>query len=408
MAGRQTGNRVRVGSFDLRDDLKLNDWMARRNAQVAGRDKAEQAGRQAWVNSIRTGNGVDASQPSQIRAVGMSALSGQPTSTNLSHGNNANEPRDGHRRWTAGGARAFPGASGLDRSPGARAIVGDAARTAGLAPGAVRGAWRTVEDIGHGLDFIGRLMDPYDAETSPRGEAAWDNLFRAGKGVFHYATNAISNPKSVADDVGAGLRRFQVKIDPAASPPASTLAGEAVRNFNIGLNRGEAGFDAASLLYGGAEAEGLAELGRVSEGAGAAQYLARGYPNGLSEYFATPYRGGGHHFLPKRTELPAWMEGGPVPSVISDSPLFLLKPRNMSTGDFLERHFNVDPLYRGGKIPAEFGGGSWSGRDLDWKKYDQLGRLWYGSPAPLKSVVGAGVVGAGAAVDKSWNGEGPP
>jgi hypothetical protein len=296
----------------------------------------------------------------------------------------------------------------LDRNPGTRKIVGDAARTAGLAPGAARGAWHTVEDIGNSLDFLGRLMDPYDAERSPRGDAAWDKVFRAGKGAFDYTTNAISNPKMVANDVGTGLRSFQVKVDPAASSPAGTLAAEAARNFNIGLNRGEAAFDAASLLYGGAEAKGLAELGTFSNEAAAAKYMARGYPNGLSDYFATPYDGEGHHFLPKRIELPVWLGGGPVPSVIRDSPFFLLKPSNITKGDFFERHFRVDPSYRGGKVPARFGGGGWSGRHLGWQKHDRLGRLWYGSPTPLKAVAGAGIAGVGASVDQVRNGEGPP
>jgi hypothetical protein len=86
--------------------------------------------------------------------------------------------------------------------------------------------------------------------------------------------------------------------------------------------------------------------------------------------------------------------------MISDSPFFLLKPEGIETGDMLERHYNVDPLYRGGKIPAEFGGGSWSGKELGWEKYDQLGRLWHGAPMPLKAVAGGGVVGAGALVDQ--------
>jgi hypothetical protein len=208
--------------------------------------------------------------------------------------------------------------------------------------------------------------------------------------------------------VGAGLRKFQIKVDPGASSPASTLAGEAIRNFHIGLNQGEAAFDAGSLLYGGAEAKGLAELGRASEEAAAAKYLARGYPKELSDYFATPYDGQGHHSLPKRTKLPAWLGGGPVSPIVSDSPFFLLKPSNMTKGDFFERHFQVDPHYGGGKIPKEFGGGRWSGKELGWQKYDQLGRFWYGSPAPLKVVAGAGAVGAGAAVDQVWNGKGPP
>jgi hypothetical protein len=80
----------------------------------------------------------------------------------------------------------------------------------------------------------------------------------------------------------------------------------------------------------------------------------------------------------------------------------------MSKGDFYERHFQVDPSYYGGRIPKEFGGGRWSGKELGWQKHDRLGRLWYGSPAPLKAAVGAGIIGTGAAVDQVWDGEGPP
>ena len=162
------------------------------------------------------------------------------------------------------------------------------------------------------------------------------------------------------------------------------------------------------MLYGGGEAKGLIELGKASERVGAAKYLAQGYPAGLSDYFATPYKGMGHHYLPQRTKLPPWLGGGPVPPAISDSPFFLLKPRDVSTGDFYQRHFQVDPQYGGGKVPNKFGGGGWRGDALGWQKYDRLGRLWYGSPAPLKAVAGTAVVGAGAAVDQVWDGEGPP
>ena len=408
MAGRQTGNRVRVGPFDLNDDLSPDEWVARRNAQVAQKGRAELAGRKAWTDSIRTAKNLNASQPSHIVALGMWSLSGQRSQPNSDHGYNPNEPRDEHGRWTTGGAATSQQGSWLDRNPLARAIVGNEAQRAGLAPGVARGAWHTAEDVGHGLEFIGRIANPYDAKLSPRGGSALDVLARAAAGVVDYTANAVSNPKVVANDIGAGVRRLQIKVDPGASPPASTLAGEAARNFNIGLNRGEALFDVGSLLYGGAEAKGLAELGKVVEETGTAKYLARGYPEGLSDYFATPYAGEGHHSLPKRMKLPAWLGGGPISPVISNSALFLLKPPNVSTGDFFERHFRVDPHYYGGKIRKEFGGGRWSGKDLGWQKYDRLGRLWHGSPTPLKAAAGAGVVGAGAAVDQVSNGEGAP
>jgi hypothetical protein len=109
MAGHQAGNRVRVGPFDLHDDLNPDEWVARRNAQVAQRGRAELAGRQAWENSIRTGQGLNASQPGHLRAIGMQALSGQPARTNPGHGYNPDEPRDERGRWTTGGAAASPG-----------------------------------------------------------------------------------------------------------------------------------------------------------------------------------------------------------------------------------------------------------------------------------------------------------
>ena len=183
--------------------------------------------------------------------------------------------------------------------------------------------------------------------------------------------------------------------------------GEMRRQADLGLNQGELLFDVGSLLYGGAEAKGLTRLAKAGEAQGAEKWLARGVSPGLADYFATPYTGIGHHYLPRRSKLPPWLGGGPVPPVISDSPFFLLRPGGISTGDMLELHFKVDPKYRGGSIPAEFGGGSWSGDALGWEKYDQLGRLWYGAPAPLKAAAGSGVVGAGALVDQI-DGEGAP
>jgi hypothetical protein len=254
------------------------------------------------------------------------------------------------------------------------------------------------------LYFLSRFMRPLDVETV----AALDDVFRAGKNLVDYTRNAISNPTDVANDVAGDLRRFRVKVDPTASRPADTLWGEAARNFNVGLNGGEALFDLASLLGGAAEVKALAKLGKVAKVAGPAKYVARGYPGRVANYFAEPYDGLGHHFVPRRTKLPAFMGGGPVPSVISDSPFFLLKPRNMSKGDFFERHFQVDPHYYGGKIRADFGGGGWSGRKLGWEKRGLPGRIWYGSPLPLKAVAGAGMFGAGGVVDQIWNEDGQP
>ena len=92
--------------------------------------------------------------------------------------------------------------------------------------------------------------------------------------------------------------------------------------------------------------------------------------------------------------------GGNMPRVILESPFNVLKPRGLTTGEMQELHFRVDPKFNGGKIRAEFGGGTWSGADLGWEKYGRPGRVWYGAPGPLKAAVGTPLaIGAGAAVD---------
>jgi hypothetical protein len=232
-----------------------------------------------------------------------------------------------------------------------------------------------------------------DAATSPRGEAAWDKVAGAAKAGANYVRS--STPKKVAHDIGDQLHRFRARVDPTATSQAPTLAGEVERNLRIGLNQGELAVDVGSALYGGAELTGLKEVAGLSKAATPAKYLARGYPRGLSEYFATQYKGIGHHFIPKRFE-----EDYGVPRAIIESPFFRRKPRGVSTGDFYELHHGVDPKYRGGKIHQDFGGGRWSGDELGWQKRGLLGRLWYGSPSQVKAaVIGPPVVGAGALVD---------
>lgn len=381
MAENRTGKGSRAGPLN-RDDKApaLEYWMTRGMGQ---------SGQGSATN--RNGPQVQASD-------------GKPTRTNRPQGYNPNEPRDEHGRWTAGGGAMAQRRNWMDRSPGMRKAVGNAALMVGRVPGIARGALHTVEGAAQGLGFAARLINPYDHVDDP-SNSAWMQVLRAGKGAFDYTEKGISNPKVVADDIGAGLHRFQIEIDPNASPAADTLWGEATRNFNIGENQGEAAFDVGSFLFGGAAAKELAAMGGISKEALMAKYAARGYSKPISEYFSEPYTGEGHHFLPKRVDLPKWLGGGPIPRWIKDSPFFLLRPPNMSRGDFYKLHHGVDPHYHGGKVQKKFGGGGWSGKKLGWTKYDQLGRLWHGSPAPLKAAVG-GSASIGAATHQISTGEG--
>lgn len=121
--------------------------------------------------------------------------------------------------------------------------------------------------------------------------------------------------------------------------------------------------------------------------ADSAKFLEQGFNPTQADYLAAPYEGMGHHFVPRRSGLP---------SFISDSPFNVLKPRDISRGDFYELHYKVDPHFNGTGLPPRFGGGSWSGKSLGLEKYGPVGRLWYGSPTPLKLTAGAAAAGAGA------------
>ena len=83
MAGHGAGGSQRAEQFDSSDDdLAINDWMAGRNAQIAWRRGASLAGR-------------------ELAHTGQSA---NPSARTNSRGYNPDEPRDGHGRWTTGGA----------------------------------------------------------------------------------------------------------------------------------------------------------------------------------------------------------------------------------------------------------------------------------------------------------------
>jgi hypothetical protein len=377
----------------------MEDFYKRRQREVAHfGEQAAAAARDAYGRAIRAGENLNLPTSGDVMRYGADILRG---TTAQSQSPPPPAPTSG--AGTTGGQNPDAPApktaeTWLDRSPIAKAVAGDAVRYASLLPGAARGAWNTAKDVVNGVNFASRLFDPYNAESSPRGEAAWDKVFQGADGLIRSTGNAIAHPQSAIDSARTGLEHLNVRLDPRARPTARTFGGEVRRQAEVGLNQGELLFDAGSLLYGGAK--GLTGLAKAAEAAGPEKYLTRGIEPGLADYFATPYTGGGHHYWPRRTNLPSWLGGGPLPTMISDSPILLLKPEGIETGAMLERHYKVDPHYHGGSIPAEFGGGSWSGKDLGWEKYDQLGRLWYGAPTPLKAAAGGGVVGAGAVVDQ--------
>jgi hypothetical protein len=65
--------------FAQRDSVPIDDWMNSRNAEVTQRDAYDAAGRERWENSNRSGDYLDASQPSDVVALGNATWATTPS-----------------------------------------------------------------------------------------------------------------------------------------------------------------------------------------------------------------------------------------------------------------------------------------------------------------------------------------
>lgn len=264
-------------------------------------------------------------------------------------------------------------------------------------------------DLWDGAIFASRLMDPLDAEYSPKGQAAWDQVFRGAATTVDATTRGISkagdmiaNPRATVQAAAEGAEQF-LKRSLEAPHQSDTFTGELERQARLGLDDGQLAFDLGSLLYGGLEARGVLGLGKL---AGREKYISWGLRPGAADYFATRYTGIGHHVIQKNSTLPKILGGGPYPNWLVESPLMRVRPQDIETGEFFRRHHGVDNHYQGGKVPAQYGGGGWSGKKLGWQKYVGPERVWFGTPTPVKVVVGSTGAGVGMAVDY-WDGAEP-
>lgn len=293
----------------------------------------------------------------------------------------------------------------LDESSTARAIGGELAREVGNVAGVARGGWHAAEGLYEGAAFVHRLASPFDGLMSPPGESAREQLITFGRGIGEYVKKGVTDPQSVARDVRDKAHQMRVDLDPTAAPAAPTFSGEIRRNFDIGQNQGELAFDVGSLAVGGPLAKTVGKLGGATKAASAEKYMAQGFSPGGAAYLALPYKGKGHHVIPRRYRLPPLLGGGELPRALTESEFFVLKPEGMTRGDFYELHRGVDGHFYGTRLPRRVGGERWSAKDLGLKKYDQLGRIWHGSPAPLKARAGGLTAGAGALAYDSKEGQ---
>ena len=288
------------------------------------------------------------------------------------------------------------------RNPSTRSAGIEVAREAGNVAGVVKGGVHAVQGLANGAAFAGRLVNSFDPLISPRGESAAEQLGRglvdAGRGAVDYVTEGVADPQSVVRDFKQVGRQWRRDLDPSATPAAPTFAGELRRNFDIGQNQGEVAFDVGSLVVGGPAAKAAGKLGAFAKASSPAKYLAQGASPKLAAYLAEPYPSSamGHHFIPRRYELPEILGGGRLPRSYSDGPFNKLAPEGITRGDMYELHYEVDPKFKVARLPRRVGGSVWRGAAIGLRKHGLAGRLWYGSPAPLKARVGGLGASAGA------------
>lgn len=308
----------------------------------------------------------------------------------------------------AGKSRAQQFLDNADRlvakgEPGVRALVQRQVGNAGLIAGNVVGVIDGVKDTAAGLRDAGgfalRLLNPADAFTHERGEAAWDELFGGlhdvGTGAVALGTQLVEDPKTALHDAGEAVRRKRRELDPRATSVAPTLEGEFRRNLGIGRNQGKLLVELAPYAVGGGEVRGALALAATTKASRVAKYIDQGFTRRKANYLAQPYKGMGHHsIIPRRAKLPDFLGGGPVPKVILDSPFNVLAPPGITRGDFYELHYGVDSDFTGARLRGAPRGGGWSGKRLGLGRYSLPERIWRGTPnATRQAIATTGTVG---------------
>jgi hypothetical protein len=365
------------GNGDLRDEI--DDWMEHRKAAVGQfiRD-AEAAGRRAWNDATRTGQEALGRTQSELARLGAQQL------------------RQSRAGPGVAGRSAKPAPNGwLDRSSAAKAAAGDVAHIAGNIAGIGRGVFHSAESLGQGARFATRLLDPTEPAIKGPSNSTWGQMFNSAQGLVDYADKAIRQPRSVASDLQNLGHRLYVDTLSRATPVADTFGGEMERNFKLGANQGELGWDVGSLAFGGAASKALRELSPP------AKYVGQGFTPAQADYLAAPYEGMGHHHVPR------WAAKAlGLPPSLSDSIFNVLNPRGMSRGDFYALHYQVDPHFRSANLPKALGGpGAWQGKNIGLQKYGPWASLWHGSPAPLNAAIGTAGVNNLAGFDPSERGD---
>jgi len=114
-------------------------------------------------------------------------------------------------------------------------------------------------------------------------------------------------------------------------------------------------------------------------------YISQGYTPRKARALVKEYIGRGHHYFPLNRPIKILGHEIDIPNFVKESKFNVLKPKNMSVGDFHRLHYSVDPSFYGARLSGLWGKGSgYSGKFDKAVKLDQLGRLWHGMPDRLR------------------------
>ncbi len=397
--------RAGVGTFQ--------EWLDDRNKEIAqGKAEVETAARRFYGDAARRAERAVTHVVSDARGLIDGGRAAAPQEKTLPQAQVASgRPKTKESEsWRASATASLQKAQDVvqritDSEP-ARKVASDAARSAGNVVGLGTGALQSAEDLKDGVVFVSRLLDPYDRMRSAPGDAAHDHVYRAAGNAIDYGRQVVADPRRAARELAEMGRQARLDLDPRATPPAASLAGEVERNFKIGQKQGEAVAEVASWAVGGPAVKSVAGVGKLSKAARVAKHLDEGFSPSKAAYLADLYKGKGHHaFLKERTRLPEFLGGGPLPRWALDNPFNVLKPAGISRGEMYGLHSRVDPFFYGAGLPRRVGGGGWSSKRLGIGKYDALGRVYYGTPGPTKAVVGGAAMTGGAYLNEELEGE---
>jgi hypothetical protein len=335
--------------------------------------------------------GLQLASPGGVAALAADALRKQIQTAPRSAAKTTASPRAAPTQRAPNAPQKAPRATDLRQEIGAalhdiaeRKLI-QGARTVGNVVGVGRGAVHAVKGVADTAQYLVRLADPMDGLKSPPGMSARELTMDAVKRGGKYLERAYHDPSIVVEAVKRKAHEMRQELDPNATPEAATLSEEMRRNFDVGMNQGELGFEVGSFAFGGPLAKGVSRIGALGRPTvTAARYIKQGFSPKVARYLAEPYKGMGSHYIPRR----AFKKNPSLPKALKDSEFNVLQPHNITRGEMYELHAAVDPSFSYARIPARHGGGGWNANALNVKRYGVLGRRWHGAPGALKARIG--------------------